>query len=122
MTCGAGGFQIASRPTAQQALNGGDDCVGDPVRPQACDPQPVVCPVDCKWAPWGQWSSCGDDCGARDGSGQQTRTRVVETAEVGAGTPCDTANDGSEARPCGDECPGKIVRILELLIIASKIW
>ena len=114
VTCGAGGFQIASRPTAQQALNGGDGCVGDSVQGQACDPEPDPCPVDCQWAPWGQWSSCGDDCSARDGSGQQKRTRVVGTAAVGAGTPCDTTNDGSEDRPCGEECPGKIKRIYKV--------
>ena len=35
MTCGSGGIQIASRPTAQQALNGGDACVGQSITGRA---------------------------------------------------------------------------------------
>ena len=54
---------------------------------------------------WDAWTSCGDSCSARDGTGDQTRTRT-STAEMNLGTACVPA-DGNDDQSCSVECPGK---------------
>ena len=61
--------------------------------------------VDCQWASWGSYSSCGSSCGARDGSGEQTRSRT-STAAMNGGTACVGA-DGSDTLMCFNVCPSK---------------
>ena len=67
--------------------------------------------MDCKWAPWGAWSSCEDSCGdndsgIRDGKGNQVRTRMIATPAANQGTQCN-ATDARGTRPCDEVCPGK---------------
>ena len=61
---------------------------------------------DCRWAPWGDWSSCTDSCSLRSGEGDQTRTREIATEEIASGTPCHPS-DATEPQSCSDECPSK---------------
>ena len=62
---------------------------------------------DCIWAEWASWSSCAESCSDRDGSGDQSREREIETQPTGNGAPCDP-NDGKDAQSCSVECPSKI--------------
>ena len=62
---------------------------------------------DCIWADWASWSTCAESCGDRDGTGDQTREREIETQPTGNGAPCDP-NDGKDAQSCSVECPSKI--------------
>ena len=79
---------------------------------------------DCRWAPWGDWSSCANTCGNRDaagltGEGEQTRTREIATEAVNDGTPCNQTETCTvsvpaevfslkcEAQSCKKECQGK---------------
>ena len=81
-------------------------------------------PDDCRWAPWGDWSSCANTCGDRDaagltGEGEQTRTREIATEAVNDGTPCNQTETCTvsvpaevfslkcEAQSCKKECRGK---------------
>ena len=64
---------------------------------------------DCQWAPWDAWSSCDDSCGARDGTGAQTRTREIGIGETDGGTPCNAAVDGTDTQLCSVACPGSII-------------
>ena len=64
---------------------------------------------DCQWASWGTWSPCEDDCGTRDGRGNQTRMREIAVEEANEGIPC-YPSDASEQRSCGFECPGKNIK------------
>ena len=84
-------------------------------------------PDDCRWAPWGDWSSCANTCGNRDaagltGEGEQTRTREIATEAVNDGTPCNQTETCTvsvpaevfslkcEAQSCKKECQGKCLR------------
>ena len=62
--------------------------------------------MDCQWETWNPWSSCTDSCAAKDGSGNQERTRA-STANTPAnnGVACNAA-DGSGTQSCTEECPG----------------
>ena len=62
--------------------------------------------MDCQWETWTSWSSCDNSCAAKDGSGNQERTRT-STANTPAynGVACNAA-DGSETQSCSEECPG----------------
>ena len=53
------------------------------------------------------WSTCGDSCSARDGSGNQTRTRSPDTIVANGGADC--TEETSEDQACTVECPGKNV-------------
>lgn len=49
------------------------------------------------------WSTCGDSCSARDGSGNQTRTRSPDTIVANGGADC--TEEISEDQACTVECP-----------------
>ena len=66
--------------------------------------------VDCVMGPWEDnqwsgWSSCETSCSARDGTGDQTRTRSPAINAANDGIEC--AEDTSEDQACTVECPGK---------------
>ena len=60
--------------------------------------------VDCNWAVWESWSTCEESCGSRDGTGDQTRTRIKEIELLNGGNDCLDTN--SETQSCTTECPG----------------
>ena len=62
--------------------------------------------VDCQWADWEMWTTCGDSCSARDGEGSQTRTRVIAIEVLHGGVNC-TEPDRNDDQSCSVECPGK---------------
>ena len=83
--------------------------------------------VDCEWADWSRWSRCPISCNARDGTGNQTRTRVPKVKQANGGRNCSvttasttvgivgnifltfntTLPDDSQNRTCEDDCPSK---------------
>ena len=67
--------------------------------------------VDCQWETWTSWSSCTDSCAAKDGSGNQERTRA-STANTPAnnGAACNSA-DGTGTQSCTEECPGNTYKL-----------
>ena len=70
--------------------------------------------VHCQWGSWEAWSSCGTDCSAADGTGDQTRTRS-STAASNGGTACN-ANDGTDTQSCSIECPGNKIMLFGNLV------
>ena len=54
---------------------------------------------------WGTWSSCTDSCSARDGTGDQTRTRSPDVNALNGGVDC--TDPTSEDQSCDTVCPGK---------------
>ena len=61
--------------------------------------------VDCEWADWENWSTCGQSCRAADGSGNQTRTRDKTREVANDGTEC--LEDATDDQSCTVDCPGK---------------
>lgn len=95
--CG-GGSQTRTREEEVSAANGGTACVGPATETQTCNTQ--LCPVNCEWDQWSQWTTCTVDCGG----GTQTRSRAVGVQAANGGTACTGAAD--ESRTCGTTaCP-----------------
>ena len=63
--------------------------------------------VDCSWNPWSSWTSCGSSCNARDGTGDQQRTRSPRRFALNGGTHCTSATE-RQRRACSAACPGKL--------------
>jgi hypothetical protein len=55
-----------------------------------------VCPRDCLYTPWSDWSQCSKSCGG----GVQHRTRNIYEHAAGTGKKCDV-KEMSETRACG---------------------
>ena len=102
VTCG-GGVQFGTR-----VLLTGSNCNGATAQLRNCNTDRCEGPTlgDCRWAPWGAWSSCSDSCTDRTGHGNQIRTRKIAIEVVGNGAPCKTA-DATEQQSCSKECPSK---------------
>ena len=64
-----------------------------------------VCPVDCKWYPWGRWAACTQTCRTGQKMGTKIRTRKVKVHAKGTGAKC--GSNSEESVPCGKfpECP-----------------
>ena len=64
-----------------------------------------VCPVDCKWYPWGRWAACSQTCRTGQKMGTKIRTRKVKVQAKGTGAKC--GSNSEESVPCGKfpECP-----------------
>jgi len=59
--------------------------------------------VNCQMGVWGDWSSCADSCPARDGTGNQTRTRTPYVYATNGGADC--VEPTSENLACMYNCP-----------------
>ena len=62
--------------------------------------------MNCRISMWSDWSTCEASCSARDGRGNQTRTRSPIINVANNGTECP---DVTEGQACTFECPGKNV-------------
>jgi hypothetical protein len=78
--CG-GGERFRFRTVAQEAVNGGADCVGEVFEREACNEDP--CPVDCEIG-YTDFSPCTATCGG----GTQTRQMVILTEPENGGEEC----------------------------------
>jgi Spondin-like TSP1 domain len=96
--CG-GGTQTRSRTVETDTAHGGDACP-ELTESRACNSNP--CPVDCKVGAWSEWSACSKECGP----GEQTRTRIIETATAHGGLECPALSEKRECnnRPCPVHC------------------
>ena len=59
--------------------------------------------VDCKWGPWGEWSSCSKTCGG----GLKSLSREMNTPASGGGKPCvggNTTYESCNMQNCGIDC------------------
>ena len=70
-----------------------------------------VCPVDCKWYPWGRWAACSQTCRTGQKMGTKIRTRKVKVQAKGTGAKC--GSNSEESVPCGKfpECPVDAVSV-----------
>ena len=99
VSCG-GGIRQRSRRKIVVAQNGGLECSGYPQESQNCGT--VLCPVDCKWSTWSNWSSCSKTCG----NGLQERKRTKPTRAENGGKEC--IGNNNETRSCNEGfCTGK---------------
>merc|ERR1719491_1325945 len=117
VTCG-GGVRERLRPIDQHPTPMGVPCEAS-LESAECNSGP--CDVDCELSAWTEWSTtCTKQCG----SGQSTRIKTLEKAEIGDGT-CATFYDPSrfQARPCNTQpCAyhstlGQCVALLDLLLL-----
>ena len=63
----------------------------------------ILEPVDCKWGPYGEWTSCSKTCGG----GEKSRQRSVFIPASNGGKDCDgKANqiEGCNAEACVVDC------------------
>mmetsp|Transcript_62971 Transcript_62971/g.99934 ORF Transcript_62971/g.99934 Transcript_62971/m.99934 type:complete len:340 (+) Transcript_62971:104-1123(+) len=79
----AGGVQKRSRGVARAAAHGGKKCSGAAEETKKCNEQ--ACPVDCKYAEWGEWADCSVTCG----NGTRKHAREVETEAQHGGAECE---------------------------------
>ena len=62
------------------AAHGGRACAGPREESRACNTK--ACPIDCKYAEWGDWETCSATCG----NGTRVHKREVEVeAQHGGG-------------------------------------
>ena len=97
-SCG-GGLQKQERSVVVKPAYGGKKCPVNNTKTLACNTDP--CPIDCKMAPWTNFSTCNADCGP----GKKKRTRVKQMPARHGGKACD--DDSTEDfDPCNDgPCP-----------------
>jgi hypothetical protein len=78
-----GGKQTRTRTILVRPKFGGEKCnASEMIDDRACNSR--KCPVHCKLAKWGKWSTCNKKCG----SGSQYRKRTVTTAAKNGGKKC----------------------------------
>merc|ERR1712117_211687 len=96
------GDQRRTREIGSEAVNDGTPCnaAADGSETRSCTD---ACPVNCQTGVWGDWSSCADSCTARDGTGNQTRTRTPYVYATNGGADC--VEPSLENQDCDDECP-----------------
>ena len=75
--------------------------------------------VDCQWASWDAWSGCGSSCSARDGTGNQTRTRDPRTPPTNSGAACN-GDDGTGDQSCSVECPGEEIKFIYIIPFSNN--
>lgn len=114
-TC-AGGVQKRTRGVARAAAHGGKKCTGAAEESKKCNEQP--CPVDCKYAEWGEWADCSVTCG----NGTRKHAREVETEAQHGGAECE--GEKEEEGPC-DPPPEKCAALRQgtslLLLLALRL-
>ena len=97
-SCG-GGEKTRSRAKATEKVNGGNECLGEATQTETCNT--ALCPVDCVWGVYGDWSACSKSCGI----GEKTRSRPKATEASNGGQECQ--GEASETESCNeDACPG----------------
>ena len=98
--CG-GGRKSRSRPVATPESDGGKPCKGNGTQWEYCNTQACDLAVDCKWEPWGEWSTCSKTCGW----GVRSISRQVATLAINGGKSCEGQSVKREAcnqRACQD--------------------
>lgn len=99
VTCG-GGIQNQYRTcTDPPPSHGGKNCSGEGILTRPCNEEP--CPVDGKWADWGDWELCSVTCAG----GKQNRFRTCTNPPPRFGGR-DCSGVGQDVRSCNeDPCP-----------------
>ena len=100
-TCGTGTQDRERECNNPAPQYGGDNCTGESSETRACPDLPL-CPVDCKWNEWSNWTECSLSCA----NGTQTRSRTFEPALHG-GKECEGPE--VESVMCNTQaCPGEV--------------
>merc|ERR1719204_1418061 len=76
------GVAHRSRQIERNATNGGANCTEVKSEEKSC--LIVLCPIDCQWSEWGEWSECPAVCGVSN----QTRHRQVAIEDQHGGEKC----------------------------------
>jgi hypothetical protein len=98
--CGTGTWNL-TRPTLQNAANGGAPC-GASTATQACS-EFTQCPSDCVVSAWSSFSACSATCG----SGTVTHTRTIVQPASNGGLPCPSLTETipcAPLPPCSGSC------------------
>jgi hypothetical protein len=98
-SCG-GGTRTKRRSIVSPATFGGKECPSlDAV--EQCHEH--LCPVDCTWGSWTDWTLCSSTCGA---DGHETRQRVAQKQPSHGGKACANSQDQRtcNAGPCPVHC------------------
>ena len=74
----------------KKAEGGGRDCSGKSSEIRNCNSQ--LCPTDCQWSPFGEWSPCSVSCG----TGRQERRRHISVEAKGGGRDCSGTEVGAD--------------------------
>ncbi|CAJ1438497.1 unnamed protein product [Effrenium voratum] len=95
-SCG-GGITERLRNVSIPAAHGGKDCMGSTRDVTKCNEE--LCPQDCSFANWEDWSECSKACG----DGQAYRYRLIGTPAARGGQTC--LGPRHETGPCnGTDC------------------
>ena len=100
----SGGVQLRKRTVKTPASNGGKDCTGPLTQQESCNTQP--CPIDCKWTPWSEWTTCSLPCKDGDNIGVQSELRTKIPAQYN-GIDCVGPSERSQicnTQPCIKNC------------------
>eukprot|EP00929_Paragymnodinium_shiwhaense_P115847 TRINITY_DN8499_c0_g8_i1.p1 TRINITY_DN8499_c0_g8~~TRINITY_DN8499_c0_g8_i1.p1 ORF type:complete len:5046 (+),score=966.34 TRINITY_DN8499_c0_g8_i1:123-15260(+) len=93
-----GGEKVRQREQLQVARHGGAPCIGEAREEPKCNT--MMCPSDCQWDSWDQWTACGTSCG---GGLRKRERREVSKAKNG-GNPC-TGSKKQSVVCNSDACP-----------------
>eukprot|EP00931_Biecheleriopsis_adriatica_P047950 TRINITY_DN27682_c0_g2_i1.p1 TRINITY_DN27682_c0_g2~~TRINITY_DN27682_c0_g2_i1.p1 ORF type:complete len:1370 (-),score=205.40 TRINITY_DN27682_c0_g2_i1:43-4152(-) len=91
--------QSRTRSKDIEATFAGRECEGPPKEIRDCDGVPV-CPVDCEWEVWTEWTLCSTTCDA----GVARRSRKRKVYEASGGHACYGTEDDEKACDL-QECP-----------------
>jgi len=80
-SCGAG-ITDRLRNISTPAAHGGKECFGSTRDVKTCNEE--MCPQDCSYADWEQWSECSRPCG----EGTAIRYRIIDTPAARGGQVC----------------------------------
>ena len=106
---GVNGLLVQKIVEGKFPVNPGDELCPTPGHQQFVEEREPcnthVCPVDCKWYPWGRWAACTQTCRTGQKMGTKIRTRKVKVQAKGTGAKC--GSNSEESVPCGKfpECP-----------------
>ena len=105
-TCG-GGETSRTRQVMVPESNGGQACEGEETETKTCNTE--LCPVDCEWGPYGEWSSCSKTCGG----GEKSRTRLVSQLASNGGKACE--GEATETTSCNEAaCTGMYTTVVSM--------
>ena len=97
-TCG-GGEKTRTRQIEVEESHGGEACEGEGTETAGCNTD--LCPVNCEWGPYGEWSPCSQTCGG----GMMSRTRLVFQNASNGGHACE--GEATETMDCNEaKCRG----------------
>eukprot|EP00930_Biecheleria_cincta_P099272 TRINITY_DN90909_c0_g1_i1.p1 TRINITY_DN90909_c0_g1~~TRINITY_DN90909_c0_g1_i1.p1 ORF type:complete len:1250 (-),score=93.25 TRINITY_DN90909_c0_g1_i1:232-3981(-) len=92
VSCGSGGTSERSR-NITPAQFGGTECTENSVfQKRSCDLP--ICPEDCMWNDWQDWSACSVTCGL----GQGSRKRMIRRSAANGGREC--LGSDAQTRSC----------------------